>query len=235
MQPTNKEMHEFASKIKQLIQNKIDEQKRIKDELTTTVPSSVDTNKIFDLVKQIEKTILDNEEIHTNELDTTLRQYEEAINRLEIVVDDLLNLKCFFKKAPFIKSIVEELTKLSNIFPAIKLENTSMILTTQNIVVGNVDFGPFEITLNLIDSVQHDEIPCIALSPKPHRINPNIVHPRVCDQKLMLLVREHTTINNCCKHFKLSELCKTIVDTLQSGQSYHASVEDWFNKPITPF
>jgi len=191
-------------------------------------------------------------ELELNECQTLVRQFERAAQRdwfhSQAVLRDALErsvtrcserlqqvLRQFSTSRsrvalPTLRSVFTELSALQDEFDVhtIDLRNETVSVTTERIVLEDVDLGQFEIRLNWSRIGQHRCYEVIALEPNPARESGDITHPHVkCDQ-LCEGDGQHTieralSSGRLCDFF---QIVNQILNTYNGGSAY-AALSEW--------
>lgn len=132
---------------------------------------------------------------------------------------------------PQLKDLFAELQHLESEFDDIVIENTSIAVQTESIVLEEIELGRFSICLHWPRLAEMSDADCfaiIALDPKPAANNDSVTHPHVKDQHLCagdatLPIRKALEQGRLVDSFCL---VRSVIQTYNSASAY-TSLEDW--------
>jgi hypothetical protein len=131
---------------------------------------------------------------------------------------------------PTLRSVFGELSALRDEFDActIDLRNETLSVTTERIVLEEIDLGPFEVRLDWSRIGQRRCYEVIALEPNPARESDDVTHPHVKSDQLCEGDGQHA-IEHALRSGRLCDFCQVvnrILNTYNGGSAY-AQLSQW--------
>jgi hypothetical protein len=159
-------------------------------------------------------------ERNLNDFSHHVQKFKELVNTDETVVPNFID-------------VFAELTQAEQEYDELQfdLESKAISITTGDIVLEDISFGPFEIRLfiNKIEKLYTD-VPysVIALEPNPAGGNDSVTHPHVSDE--MLCEGDgHVAIRNAIEQGRICDFFTLITNILKTynSSSPYVSLDDW--------
>jgi hypothetical protein len=131
---------------------------------------------------------------------------------------------------PTFRAIYSELCALPTEFDGfiVDLANEAISLTTERVVLEDIDLGPFEIRLHWNRIGEHRCYDVVALEPNPARESSDVTHPHVRSEQLCEGDGQEA-IRRALLSGRLSDFFQIVAQTLHTynGGSAYASLSEW--------